>query len=279
MKEFSEIISWTPSGKSFHILNSKRFVAEILPHYFKSAKYSSFTRKLHRWGFVRHYRGKEAGAFYHKYFQKDASDLVEKMTCYKQEPPKVASSPISTPPNQKIIVSSTPKSNDWPVQCAEPHLPIANDLQSPANHRHNMSLPLQATMPHVSQGLPTQITAPTISAEINATVEIEVARRLQEHMRAAALQRRALELLQQEQQQSQISRLLLSLPVHRQQQRSRSQQGNDRLENSSLHLPFALPQQAYKPIGSPFLHQISQATDMQHLPSLPRTNIQGAKTA
>mmetsp|Transcript_26295 Transcript_26295/g.73446 ORF Transcript_26295/g.73446 Transcript_26295/m.73446 type:complete len:428 (+) Transcript_26295:807-2090(+) len=87
---FKHIITWMPSGRSFTILKPKDFVAEILPEHFKSAKYSSFTRKLHRWGFMRHYRGEEAGAFYHKDFQKDNLDLVEKMTCHKGEPSKAA---------------------------------------------------------------------------------------------------------------------------------------------------------------------------------------------
>lgn len=82
-KEFSDVIAWTPSGKAFNILQPKQFVASILPEHFKSAKYSSFTRKLHRWGFMRHYRGEEAGAFFHKHFRRGRMDLVEKMTCYK----------------------------------------------------------------------------------------------------------------------------------------------------------------------------------------------------
>lgn len=274
MKEFSEIISWTPSGKSFHILNSKRFVAEILPHFFKSAKYSSFTRKLHRWGFVRHYRGKEAGAFYHKYFQKGAGDLVEKMTCYKQEPPKVASPPLCTPPNQKILVSSTLKSDALLGQRTKLHLSIANEQQSPVCHRH-LSLPRQAPMHILSQGSPDQLTVAPTSAEINVAIEIEVARRLQERIKVAALQRRALELLRQEQQQSQISSHL----AHSQQQRNWSQPGSGFSKNTFCPLPLALPQGAYKPFENPLLAQRSQATDTQHLPSLSYTNIQRAKTA
>ena len=82
-KQFREIITWLPDGKSFTIVRPKAFVNEILPQHFKQAKYSSFTRKLHRWGFQRHLRGEEAGAFFHKSFQRGRLDLVEKMTCYK----------------------------------------------------------------------------------------------------------------------------------------------------------------------------------------------------
>eukprot|EP00542_Grammatophora_oceanica_P015012 CAMPEP_0194036962 /NCGR_PEP_ID=MMETSP0009_2-20130614/9337_1 /TAXON_ID=210454 /ORGANISM="Grammatophora oceanica, Strain CCMP 410" /LENGTH=398 /DNA_ID=CAMNT_0038678937 /DNA_START=154 /DNA_END=1350 /DNA_ORIENTATION=- len=82
-RKHADTITWLPDGKSFTIIRPKAFVAEILPDNFKQAKYSSFTRKLHRWGFQRHLRGEEAGAFFHKYFQRGRLDLVEKMTCYK----------------------------------------------------------------------------------------------------------------------------------------------------------------------------------------------------
>lgn len=82
-KEFADIVAWTPTGKAFNILQPKVFTANILPEHFKQAKYSSFTRKLHRWGFMRHYRGPEAGAFFHKNFRRGRLDLVEKMTCAK----------------------------------------------------------------------------------------------------------------------------------------------------------------------------------------------------
>ena len=82
-KKNSDVIAWTESGKAFNILQPKQFTATILPEFFKSAKYSSFTRKLHRWGFMRHYRGSEAGAFFHKHFRRGRMDLVEKMTCSK----------------------------------------------------------------------------------------------------------------------------------------------------------------------------------------------------
>jgi hypothetical protein len=83
--KFHHIIEWLPSGKSFVIHKPKVFATEILPHRFKSAKYSSFTRKLHRWGFVRHFRGGESGAFFHVEFQKGRLDLAEAMTCCQQQ--------------------------------------------------------------------------------------------------------------------------------------------------------------------------------------------------
>jgi len=39
---------------------------KVMPMYFKQSKYTSFTRKLKRWGFTRVTTGAEQGAYYHK---------------------------------------------------------------------------------------------------------------------------------------------------------------------------------------------------------------------
>jgi HSF-type DNA-binding len=86
--KYGHIIEWLPSGKSFVIYKPKAFATDILPSIFKTAKYSSFTRKLHRWGFVRHFRGGESGAFFHPDFQKGRLHAAEAMTCCPQQQPK-----------------------------------------------------------------------------------------------------------------------------------------------------------------------------------------------
>jgi hypothetical protein len=58
---YAEIISWLPHGNGFHITDKKRFSDEVLPKYFKKSKFTSFTRKLNRWNFVRVTRGAETG--------------------------------------------------------------------------------------------------------------------------------------------------------------------------------------------------------------------------
>ncbi len=64
--QLSDIITWLPHGKGFIILQKKKFAAEVMPIYFKHSKFTSFTRKLNRWGFTRVPRGPEAGSYYHK---------------------------------------------------------------------------------------------------------------------------------------------------------------------------------------------------------------------
>jgi hypothetical protein len=50
-------VAWLQDGKSFVIRNPDEFTRHILPKYFKKTKFSSFTRKLYRWGFRQVNRG------------------------------------------------------------------------------------------------------------------------------------------------------------------------------------------------------------------------------
>uniref|UniRef100_A0A7S2HX23 HSF-type DNA-binding domain-containing protein n=1 Tax=Helicotheca tamesis TaxID=374047 RepID=A0A7S2HX23_9STRA len=84
-EEYSNMITWLPHGRSFAIINPRDFVSVVLPAHFKRVKYSSFTRKLHRWGFKRETRGEEAGAFYHELFHRDNAELCTKMSMSKSK--------------------------------------------------------------------------------------------------------------------------------------------------------------------------------------------------
>ena len=58
-----DAICWLPHGKAFIIRNRKIFAEKIMPRFFaRKSKYSSFTRKLNRWNFVRVSSGPEIGA-------------------------------------------------------------------------------------------------------------------------------------------------------------------------------------------------------------------------
>jgi hypothetical protein len=52
--KFDHILSWSPDGRSFVVYKPTLLVKEALPLFFETPlKYTSFTRKLHRWGFVK----------------------------------------------------------------------------------------------------------------------------------------------------------------------------------------------------------------------------------
>jgi len=75
-------VTWLPDGKSFIIRDMDTFTKEVVPKYFKATKFSSFTRKLYRWGFRQINRGighDDPVIFGNEYFQKDHPELMTKM--------------------------------------------------------------------------------------------------------------------------------------------------------------------------------------------------------
>ena len=81
-EEDYDTISWLPHGRSFIIYKKKKFAAQALPKYFKATKFTSFTRKLNRWGFTRVTRGPEMGSYYHKLFLRDDQGLCLRMSSH-----------------------------------------------------------------------------------------------------------------------------------------------------------------------------------------------------
>jgi hypothetical protein len=80
-KGMSKIASFLPHGRAFLIWEKERFVKDILPQYFGTAKkYSSFTRQLNLYGFLRVLTGPDEGAYYHPLFLQGREDLCRYMT-------------------------------------------------------------------------------------------------------------------------------------------------------------------------------------------------------
>jgi hypothetical protein len=179
-KDYADIIEWTPSGKAFYVINRKEFAARILPTHFKSAKYSSFTRKLHRWGFTRHYRGEEAGAYHHKCFRKDRLELVERMTCFREGDKPVAPTKI-----KEKTQSLTPRFTPVTTRKA------LSDVRPPIPSKFLPSVPSWSVNPPIQQS--GCMHAP---ADLYAAIDIEVSLRLKERVRAAAMRREVLGLMQ-----------------------------------------------------------------------------------
>lgn len=229
-KTFNDSICWTPSGKSFLIIDPKEFVAKILPEHFKSAKYSSFTRKLHRWGFQRHYRGEESGAFYHEDFQKDRPDLVEKMTCKAEQAHQNRSV-------ASIAKSSLPKRSVDPMP--ESTLPLAQATAVP-------DLPIQGPLHPTPSAL-------VASHFMDAAIEAEVSRRIEERIQQATLNRMFLE----QQLNTPVIPLALRIQLMELQQKKLNAFAGPRIP----------------------LNDGNINPNTSTLRGLPQTNIQGAKTA
>lgn len=89
-EDISDIISWLPHGRGFIIYQKKQFAQQVMPKYFKKAKFTSFTRKLNRWSFVRITRGPETGAYYNNFFQRDNHRLCLQMRCRTSAAPQTS---------------------------------------------------------------------------------------------------------------------------------------------------------------------------------------------
>lgn len=121
---YDDIITWLPHGKGFIIYKKKKFASDVLPRYFKQAKFTSFTRKLNRWGFTRvTQRGPEFGAYYHKFFQRDAPRLCMQMTCESGSKSKVQQQQQSQLAHNDLFepeeLPSVPNTSDVPQQFVE----------------------------------------------------------------------------------------------------------------------------------------------------------------
>lgn len=88
-------VEWLPDGKSFVIRNPDEFTRQVVPKFFKATKFSSFTRKLYRWGFRQINRGigpDDPIIFGNENFDRDNEALISKMRSItaagtrKQEP-------------------------------------------------------------------------------------------------------------------------------------------------------------------------------------------------
>eukprot|EP00586_Coscinodiscus_wailesii_P008849 CAMPEP_0172522610 /NCGR_PEP_ID=MMETSP1066-20121228/293220_1 /TAXON_ID=671091 /ORGANISM="Coscinodiscus wailesii, Strain CCMP2513" /LENGTH=641 /DNA_ID=CAMNT_0013305631 /DNA_START=115 /DNA_END=2040 /DNA_ORIENTATION=- len=79
----SRIMNWLPHGKSFMIFKIKSFTRKVLPKYFQLKNFASFRRKLNRWGFKHVMRGPDAGAVFHKLFERSQPDLCATMKCQR----------------------------------------------------------------------------------------------------------------------------------------------------------------------------------------------------
>lgn len=75
-------VQWVDDGKSFVINQPDVFTRDVVPRFFKATKFSSFTRKLYRWGFRQVNRGigpEDPIIFGNDFFQRDNEELMCKM--------------------------------------------------------------------------------------------------------------------------------------------------------------------------------------------------------
>jgi len=78
-------IGWTEDGLSIAIRDKEKLVKDLMPSFFAQAKFSSFTRKLYRWGFrqvIADGEDRQQGqviVFSHQFFQRSNKSLMQRM--------------------------------------------------------------------------------------------------------------------------------------------------------------------------------------------------------
>lgn len=110
--DWSDIISWTPSGKAFRIYDKERLMQVLTPQYFlELTKYENFRRKLYSWGFRILQNGVDDGAWYHKHFIRDIPELCLQIvrTPSSKDVKKKGGNHLASFPSKKITLPCASK--------------------------------------------------------------------------------------------------------------------------------------------------------------------------
>lgn len=122
-KEFHDIITWMPHGRSWKVLKPNLFESMVMPLFFEYSNYHSFNRLVNAWSFRRISSGPDRGSYYHELFLRGKPHLQKYMRrlpkTHKKLPMKKEDEPnfykmdteCSLPPLEEIALSA-PKMNN-----------------------------------------------------------------------------------------------------------------------------------------------------------------------
>lgn len=113
---------WVRDGKSFLIVDTKKFSETVLPKYFKHSKFTSFVRQLNFYGFHKiridpkalmlanenipsEENGGKIVCFQHRYFQADQPKLLERIQRTTRQSPPIVAADLPSSTQQKEIES------------------------------------------------------------------------------------------------------------------------------------------------------------------------------
>jgi len=78
-KEFNEIVTWMPHGRSWKVLKPNIFESMVMPLFFEYSNYHSFNRLVNAWSFRRVSSGPDRGSYYHELFLRGKPHLQKYM--------------------------------------------------------------------------------------------------------------------------------------------------------------------------------------------------------
>ena len=259
-----DVIGWLPHGQGFLIFQKRRFAAEIMPKYFKQSKFTSFTRKLNRWGFTRISRGLETGAYYHPGFKKGNLRLCLQMTCQSLKGPGSAGTA------SKAAAAAAANRKSTRVASGGTETPTITNTTPPSMIRHQEA---QLAAPKVVQtrqqrpigpapGLPNTPAASTPAERLRietATESLLRLRRLQRHQEQLTIRQRQI--------REEIQAISATLPdkIAQERRQQRRQFMAADTVSASTSTPHATPAtQATPPSGTTAPQVVAPGQDLAH---------------
>jgi len=149
---FTQIVSWLPSGKTFKIHDNKAFQELVCGKYMKTAKLSYFSDCLRTWGFCRlkEVVGEEQNAYYHRLFQNGKPELcrhisrtqmLDAMKDFKEEQKRQKEISWSLFPHHRQEYRVNRNENDVVDNNSNNKMaPDFKEITAKANHREELNL-------------------------------------------------------------------------------------------------------------------------------------------
>lgn len=106
-KEFSDIITWMPHGRSWKVLKPNLFESLVMPLFFEYSNYHSFNRLVNAWSFRRISSGPDRGSYYHELFLRGRPHLQKYMRRLPKTHKKLPMKKQDEPDFYKLDKSST----------------------------------------------------------------------------------------------------------------------------------------------------------------------------
>eukprot|EP00546_Thalassionema_frauenfeldii_P015969 CAMPEP_0178899406 /NCGR_PEP_ID=MMETSP0786-20121207/2880_1 /TAXON_ID=186022 /ORGANISM="Thalassionema frauenfeldii, Strain CCMP 1798" /LENGTH=339 /DNA_ID=CAMNT_0020570255 /DNA_START=111 /DNA_END=1130 /DNA_ORIENTATION=- len=142
----SNIVGWRPHGRCFLVKDHTKFSGEIMPHFFRQSKFSSFQRQLNLYGFKRLSSGPDKGAYYHELFLRGMLHLSYRIhrLRVKGQGGRKANSPETEPqfykmPSVGVETKNENIQNTFPSDTSQ-----SNGLPSQPPLQANQAMPLHS---------------------------------------------------------------------------------------------------------------------------------------
>lgn len=156
---YSDVVSWQPHGRAFLVRDTSRFVAEVMPLFFRQTRMSSFQRQLSLYGFLRLTRkGEDHGCYYHELFLRGKPFLCQRMqrTRIKGYWVRQSSSPETEPDFATMAPVPVRQSEAVDDSCKPAEIAYGSTAFAGANSRNQWKAPSPVPS-RTSNKLPTSL--------------------------------------------------------------------------------------------------------------------------